>query len=386
MSLAPKNSEHPIKIAAPFMNDSITEIVESILKSGLLVQGKYVSQFESRLAEYIGCKHVIAINSGTAALHASIQSVRDDLAQKGSLPEGPEVITTPLSFAATANAIIHSGCTPIFADVDEATFNVDPKQIDNKIRKQTIAIEPVDVYGLPADLNEIATLARANDITVVEDAAEAIGAIYNGKKIGSISDLTCFSTYATKNLHTGEGGFITTDDDAHAKRLQMIRSQGQSSRYNHAILGYNFRMTEIAAAIGIPQIGLLDELNSKRRKNARYLRDALGETDTIRFQKVNRPDSHAWYMLSATLDEHRAGMTRDAFVAKLKSFGIEADVSWPVPIHLQPFYRQTFGFKEGDFPMAERICKTVFQIPIQPLLTIGDLDRIITVVIEILRK
>src|SRR5579875_399804 len=374
------------KIARPFMTDEIIATVGEILRSGQIVQGKYVREFEKKIAQYIGCKHVVALNSGTAALHAAIQTVKEDQESKGAERKAAKVITTPLSFAATANAILHAGCEPVFADVDSETFNIDPNNVKESIDGETIAIEPVDVYGLPANLRELSAIASRAKIPIVEDAAEAIGATFEGRKVGSISNLTCFSTYATKNLHTGEGGFVTTDDDGYAGRLQMFRSQGQSSRYNHESLGYNFRMTEIAAAIGIPQVEVLDELNSKRRKNAVKIRSSLSKLEAIRFQKVGDANSHAWYMLAAVIDEKRAGMSRDSLVVKLKRSGIEADVSWPTPIHLQPYYKQKFGYKEGDFPNAERICKTVFQIPIQPFLSSNDVDRIIKVTAEILSR
>ena len=386
LSMSQAQSQAPVKIAKPFVNDEIVKVVEEIISSGQLVQGKRVKEFESRLTEYIGCKYVIAVNSGTAALHAAILSCREGLSERNSLPEEPKVLTTPLSFAATANAVLHARCTPIFADVDPETFNISPQEVEEAIDQSVIAVEPVDVYGLPADLGTLSRIARKTGAALIEDAAEAIGATYNKRRIGAISDLTCFSTYATKNLHTGEGGFITTNDADHARRLEMIRSQGQSSRYNHITLGYNFRMTEIAAAIGIPQVALLDDLNSRRRKNAEYIREGLSKKSQIRFQKVDDPDSHAWYMLSALLDEPQSGMNRDIFVKKLREKAIEADVSWPTPIHLQPYYKAKFGYKEGDYPVAESICKSIFQLPIQPFLKIDELDRIVSTVSDVLHS
>ena len=373
-----------VKIAKPFMNDEIIESIVEILHSGFLVQGKFVNEFESRLAKYLGCKNVIAVNSGTAALHISIQAVREkkDESKKGS--ERPEVITSPLSFAATANAILHAGCIPVFADVNEDTFNIDPILAEEKINERTIALEPVDVYGLPAEPARFKKISKSRDIMVVEDAAEAIGASSAGNKIGSISDLTCFSTYATKNLHTGEGGFVSTNDEELAQKLAMLRSQGQASRYNHKALGYNYRMLEFVAAIGLPQIGLIDELNARRRKNAILLKERLEKIESIKFQEVKDVESHAWYMFSMLLEEKRAGMNRDTLVKRLREQGIEADISWPTPIHLQPYYKNTFGLKEGDYPNSERICRTIFQLPIQPFLTQEEVERIAGAVKSIL--
>ncbi|MGI0085533.1 MAG: DegT/DnrJ/EryC1/StrS family aminotransferase, partial [Nitrososphaerales archaeon] len=329
---------------------------------------------------YIGCEFVVAVNSGTAALHVAITALK---LAKGNRNE---VITSPFSFAATANTVFHSGCKPIFVDVDEETFNIDSSLVKEKINNNTLAVEPVDVYGLPADLEPIRNIASSRGAAVVEDAAEAIGARYHGKKIGSISTLSCFSTYATKNLHTGEGGFVTTDDSQLAGRMRLIRNQGQSSKYNQIIMGYNFRMLEISAAIGLSQIPILDELNSKRRSNALYLKERLAALSGIGFQRVDDPQGHAWYMFTVILDEKKAGIGRDVLVSKLKERGVEADVSWPTPIHLQPYYRETFGYKKGDFPRAEKICNRVFQLPIHPHLTREELERVASTVMEVLGK
>ena len=369
----------PVKIARPYNDSQIEEQVLSVLRSGRLVQGTMVEQFEKKIASYIRCKHVIAVNSGTAALHSSFLALK--LAKGGK----SEVVTTPLSFAATANAVIHAGCRPVFADVDPETFNIDPSLVKEKISDKTLAVEPVDVYGLPADLDQIRRIASAKGIPLVEDAAEAIGATYQGQKVGNISTLSCFSTYATKNLHTAEGGFVTTNDDQLAEKLRQIRNQGQASRYSQVILGYNFRMLEMCAVIGLVQVPLIDELNEKRRSNAIYLKERLEKIESLSFQRVSDPKDHAWYLFSALLDEKKAGTSRDAFVKKLKDSGVEADIAWPNPIHLQPYYQETFGYKKGDYPNAEKICKSVFQLPIQPFLREDELESIISSVKQALQ-
>jgi perosamine synthetase len=373
-----------VRLAKPFNNDAIEEGVVAVLRSGMLVQGKNVKQFESELTAYIGCQHVVAVNSGTAALHLGILA-----ATKARPPHGTakaEVVTSPFSFAATANAAIHAGCVPVFADIDPETFNLDADEAEQKISEETIAVEPVDVFGLPADLARFTKMARKHGIKVVEDAAEAIGASYKGKKIGNISDISCFSTYATKNLHTGEGGFITTNDGDVAEELRMMRNQGQSARYNQKVLGYNFRMLEFCAVIGLEQLKILDELNGKRRENAAKLNEELRSIESLGFQKVDEPESHSWYLFSLTLDEKKASVSRDKLVSELKERGVEADVSWPVPIHLQRYFREQFGFKEGDFPNAEKLSKSIFQLPIQPFLSEEDLHRVSSTVKEILSR
>jgi len=379
MTLSQAEKRPKVKIAKPFNNEAIEQSVVAILRSGMLVQGEFVKEFESQLSQYIGCKNVIAVNSGTAALQLGLHAATTTKHTKKG-----EVITSPLSFAATTNAAIANGLVPVFADVDPETFNIDSTEVEEKISAETVAIEPVDVYGLPAELKKIGQIAKKNGVVVVEDAAEAIGASYEGKKIGNISDLSCFSTYATKNLHTGEGGFVTTNNDSLGDEIRMERNQGQASRYNQKTMGYNFRMLEICAAIGLGQLKLLDSLNEKRCRNAKALSDGLEEVECLSFQRVDDASNHAWYMFAVTLDEKQAGISRDKLVQKLRDEGVEADVSWPTPIHLQPYYRQTFGFKEGDFPIAEMVCKTVFQLPIQPFLTAEEVQRVLSTLKSIL--
>ncbi len=374
-----KNEKQFVAIARPFINGKIEKKVISILESRRLVQGKTVEEFEKSLSKYLRSKNVVCLNSGTAALHSAFTAL------KSEEPGKTEVITTPFSFAATANAVIHSGCKPVFVDIDEETFNINPSLIEEKINDHTLALEPVDVYGLPADLREVMKIGNSRKVPVVEDAAEAIGATYDGKKIGSISTLSCFSTYATKNLHTGEGGFVTTNDDNLATFIRQFRNQGQLSRYNQIVLGYNFRMLEMCAAIGLQQLSVLDSLNQKRRENVLYLKESLKEIGSIGFQKVSDPKSNAWYMFALTLDGNKAGMSRDAFVSKLREKGVEADVAWPTPIHLQPYFKETFGYEQADFPIAERISKKIFQLPIHPSLTRKDLDYVLRAVKEVLR-
>lgn len=380
---SPQTQEiRPVKIAKPFHNESIEARVIAILRSGMLVQGQFVKEFESELSKYIGCKHVIAVNSGTAALQVGISAIKK-LRNPGNTAV-PEIITTPFSFAATANAALGSECLTVFADADPETFNLDPKKANDKVTANTIAIEPVDVYGLPVDYDAFRKEKGLRNLPIIEDAAEAIGASYKGKKVGNISEISCFSTYATKNLHTAEGGFVTTNDDSLASEMRMIRNQGQSVRYSQATLGYNFRMQEMNAAIGLEQIKILDSLNETRRNNALAIKEALRSFDCLNFQRVDNPKENAWYLFSLTLDEQKAGISRDKLVQKLKEQGIEADVAWPTPIHLQPYFRERFGYKEGDFPVSEKICKTVFQLPIQPFLTEDEIKRVIVAVKSIL--
>ena len=362
-----------IRIAQPYHDAQIESLVLSVLRSGRLVQGALVRRFEEEVEKYVGSKHATAVNSGTAAIHTALAAVKHSTNMSA-----PEVVTTPLSFSATANAILHAGCKPVFVDVETTTYNLDAELVDEKIDDNTIAIEPVDVFGLPANLQRIASIAESHSIFVVEDAAEAIGASHHGRKVGSISSLSCFSTYATKNLHSGEGGFVTTNDDALDAHMRTFRNQGQTSKYNQTILGYNYRMLETSAAIALCQVTRIDELNARRREHAIRLREGLNGIDCLSFQEVEEPVEHAWYMFAMTLDEKKANMSRDRLVAKLNERGVEADVAWPTPIHLQPYYQTRYNFREGDFPNAEKICKSIFQLPIQPNLSTTQIDTVVS--------
>jgi dTDP-4-amino-4,6-dideoxygalactose transaminase len=372
--------DEKIRIAKPYNDPQIESLVLSILRSGRLVQGAFVRRFEEEIEKYVGSKHAVAVNSGTAALYTALATAKDR-----TMTSTPGVITTPLSFSATANVIVHAGCKPVFVDVHDDTFNIDEGLIEEKIDVNTIAIEPVDVYGLPANLTAINSLAKSHSLAVAEDAAEAIGATHQGMKVGSISALTCFSTYATKNIHSGEGGFVTTNDDAFDSYLRIFRNQGQVSKYHQTILGYNFRMLETSAAIALGQVSKIDEMKARRREHALRLFEGLGQIDCLGFQQVKDPFEHAWYMFAVTLDEKKANVSRDRLVAKLNEQGVESDVAWPRPIHLQPYYQTHYNFREGDFPNAERICKSVFQLPIQPNLSTAQIDAVVSTVRSLLK-
>jgi len=362
------------------MDPEIESAVVSVLRSGRLVQGPVVRRFEEEIEKYTGAKHAVAVNSGTAAIHTALSAVKESRRR-----EGGEVVTTPLSFSATANAIVHTGCKPIFVDVNEETFNIDEELIETTINERTLAIEPVDVFGLPANLPRILQIARAQSLPVVEDAAEAIGAWMEGVKVGNLSTLTCFSTYATKNLHSGEGGFVTTNDDQFDSFMRTFRNQGQTSKYRQTVLGYNYRMLETSATIALGQVGKIDEMNRRRREHATRLREGLSSVASLSFQRVKDPKEHAWYMFAATVDEKKANISRDRLVAKLNERGVEADVAWPTPIHLQPYYQQKHQFREGTYPKAERICKTIFQLPIQPNLTETEIGTVISTVRSLIK-
>ena len=255
-----KKVDRKIPIAKPEIGPEEMEAVKEVLESGMVVQGKVVKEFEEKFAEYIGVKHAIAVSNGTVALDVALKAL--------DIGPGDEVITSAFSFIASGNCVLFQNAKPVFVDIDPKTFNIDPSDIAEKITPKTKAIIPVHIFGQPAKMDAIKEIAKDKKIEVVEDAAQAHGAEYKGQKAGSIGTMGCFSLYATKNMMTGEGGIITSDDPKLADKMRLIRSHGEIKKYTHNILGYNYRMTNLNAAIGLVQLKKLDKFNQKRIKNS----------------------------------------------------------------------------------------------------------------------
>ncbi|MCR4401382.1 MAG: DegT/DnrJ/EryC1/StrS family aminotransferase [Firmicutes bacterium] len=359
-----------VSMARPYHGPEVEEAVVAVLRSGMLIQGRLVEEFETRLAEYLGAKHVIAVSSGTAALHLAFLAL--------GVGPGDEVITTPFSFASSAYAIMHCGATPVFADIDPKTFNIDPASIEARITARTVGIEPVHLYGQPAEMDAIRGIAARHGLFVVEDAAQAIGADYRGRKIGTIGDVTCFSTYATKNLHTMEGGFVTTSSDDVAARIRRLRNIGQERKYHHSMVGFNYRMTEVAAAIGSAQVGLIDEFSRLRRENAEYLTAALSSVPGITPPHVMPHVTCVFHQYTTSIDEETTGRTRDEVAAAMRSVGVETGVHYPEPIYAQPALRERFGGQAEVCPVTERACRSVLSLPVHQSLAKDDLDHVVS--------
>ncbi len=255
-----------IHIAKPQLGQEEIDAVSSVLRSGMIAEGPKVAEFENAFAEFVGVEHAVAVNSGTAALHAALLA--------HGIGKGDEVITSSFSFIATANSILFTGASPVFADIDPDTFNINTDDIQESITSKTKAIMPVHLYGHPSEMKAVMEIAEDNDLAVIEDACQAHGAIYNGKKVGSFGT-GAFSFYPTKNMTTSEGGIMTTNDKKVAEKARMIRAHGSRQRYMHETLGYNLRMTDIAAAIGLVQLSKLDGFNAKRKANAAVLTEGL---------------------------------------------------------------------------------------------------------------
>jgi len=313
-----------IPIANPIIEDDEIQEVIKVLRSGFLAQGPKVEEFERAFADYTNCRHAVATSSGTTALHVALLAA--------GVGKGDEVITTPFSFAATANAALYVGAKPVFVDIDPLTYNIDPEGIEDAITENTRAIIAVHLYGQPAEMDYIKDIGEDHGLVVIEDAAQAHGALYYGRKVGSLADIACFSFYPTKNITSGEGGMITTDDEEMARLARMIRSHGESERYEHVILGYNFRMTDIAAAIGLVQLKKLDRFNEKRIKNARYLTGGLEALDYIMTPYVRDNVRHVFHQYTVRVKD------RERWIEYLTREGVGTGVYYPRPIYSQPLY------------------------------------------------
>ena len=354
-----------IPIAKPFIGDEEIKEVEAVLRSGFIAQGPKVAEFEEKFAEYIGTRHAIATSSGTTALHVALLCA--------GIGKDDEVITTPFSFAATANSILYAGGKPVFVDIDPKTYNINPEKIEEAVTDKTKAIMPVHLYGQPADMDQICKIAEDHDLKVIEDAAQAHGAIYHGRKVGSIGDMACFSFYPTKNITTGEGGIITTDDDAFDKDARAIRAHGESERYEHVTLGYNFRMTDIAAAIGVVQIKRLEEFNEKRIENAEYLTEHINSIEGIEPPYVAENVRHVFHQYTVRVADGK----RDELKEFLNSEGVGTGVHYPRTIYKQKLY-EDLGYT-ADCPEAEKAAAEVLSLPVNPTLSAEDFGKIVSV-------
>ena len=356
-----------INIAKPIITDEEIEAVTEVLKSGMLAQGPKVEEFQNKFAQYSDAKYGIATSSGTTALHTALVAA--------GVEQGDEVITTPFTFAATSNSILYSNATPVYADIDPKTFNLNPEKIEEKITDKTKAIVPVHLYGQPADMDPILEIAEKHDLKVIEDAAQAHGSTYKGKKIGSIGDLGCFSFYPTKNMTTGEGGMVTTNDEELAEKSSMVRAHGESKRYEQSLLGYNYRMTDIAASIGLVQLKNIDQINKKRNENAEYLSEGLSDVKGITTPEIAENVTHVFHQYTI-----RVSKDRDAFKDFLTQKEIGTGVHYPIVLYKQPYY-QNIGLT-GNCPEAELAANQVISLPVHPSLTQEELDTIISAVKE----
>ncbi len=360
-----------IPIAKPLIGEEEIKAVTEVLRSGTIAEGQKVKDFEAAFADHTGTSHAVAVNSGTAALHVALLS--------HNIGAGDEVITTPFSFVATSNSVLFTGAKPVFADIDEKTFNIDPESIIEKITSRTKVIIPVHLYGQAAYMKTILEIADDHDLIIIEDACQAHGATYDGRNVGSFGTGT-FSFYPTKNMTTGEGGMITTDDKNVAERARMIRSHGSKQRYLHEMLGYNLRMTDIAAAIGLVQLTKLDDFNKARINNARTLSGKLNNMKGLTLPWIEKRCGHVFHQY--TMRVTSSTVSRDEAVSFLNKKGIGTGIYYPLPIHKQPLYKN-MGF-DDSLPISEKAASEVFSLPVHPAINKTDIDSISNAIGEIL--
>jgi dTDP-4-amino-4,6-dideoxygalactose transaminase len=355
-----------IPVSRPTVTEEMVAAMADAVRNERMVLGESVFKFEEEFARYTGTEHAISVSSGTDALILAFMALN---------VRGKEVITTPLSFIATANAVVHAGATPVFADVSPKDLNLDPAEV--RPVRGTAAVMPVHLFGYPARMDEIREAAGPK-VKIVEDACQAHGALYKGKKAGALGDVGCFSFYATKNMTVGgDGGMITTDDERLAADLRKLRDCGRTSRYIHDVFGFTARLNTANAAFGRVQLRHLDEWNERRRAIARRYAEKLKDVPEIVLPPMGNMDIvPAFHLFVVQADD------RDALARSLQAKDIDTAVHYPVPIHLQPVYQDAFGFSRGSYPESERLADRVLSLPIFPALADEDVDRICEAVIN----
>jgi perosamine synthetase len=361
-----------IPVSRPSLGREEAEAVARVMESGMIAQGQVVAEFERSFAAYCGARHAIATSNGTTALHAALLAA--------GIGPGDEVIVPSFTFIATATSVSMCGAQPVFADVDDRTFTLDPASAEELITPRTRAVLGVHLFGQPFDVPSLARLCREHDLLLLEDAAQAHGSTFRGQRVGSLGVLACFSFYATKNMTTGEGGMVTTGDATLADRLRLLINHGQKEKYLHTSLGYNYRMTDMAAAMGLVQLGKLEGMNARRAANAEYLDRGLrcrGLTTPHA-----RPDSTHVYHQYVVKVEKGARIPREALAQALAARGIGTAVHYPRPVHDQPLYRGRQG--KDPCPVSTGLASRVLSLPVHPLLSDADLAAIGRAVNEVM--
>jgi dTDP-4-amino-4,6-dideoxygalactose transaminase len=352
-----------IPVAKPLIGEEEIEEVEKVLRSGFIAQGPKVAEFEEAFANYVGAEQAVATSSGTTALHVALLAL--------GVGKGDEVITTPFSFAATGNCALYVGARPVFVDIDPSTFNLDPEGIEEAITEKTKAILPVHLYGQPARMDRIMEISQEHGIPVVEDAAQAHGAKFQDQMIGSIGDMACFSFYPTKNMTTSEGGMITTNSSKLADQARILKAHGERERYQHSVLGYNFRMTDIAAAIGLVQLKKLNGFNQKRIENAEYLTEHLKGISCIESSFVSPQVKHVFHQYTVRVKDGK----RNDVMNYLNQEGIGTGIHYPIPIYKQELY-QNLGYND-HWSETEKAASEVLSLPVHPSLSVEELEKIV---------
>jgi perosamine synthetase len=362
-----KGGNEMISIAKPIMEDSeITAILE-VLRSGQLACGPKVREFEEKFAEWSQAKYAVSTTSGTTSLHTALLA--------NGIEPGDEVITTPFSFIASSNCVLHASARPVFADIEPDYYTIDPQEIEKRINAKTRAIIPVHLYGQLCEMEALTRIAQEHNLVIIQDACQAHGARYKGLPSGAYGT-ACYSFYATKNMTTIEGGMLTTNDPKVAERARLIRDHGNTGKYNHITFGYNFLTTDLQAAIGLSQLKKVDGWNNKRQKNAAFLSSRLSEIDGISVPKIRAGAEHVFHQYTIRIKD------RDNFAQKLREKGVGCGIHYPMPIPQQPFYR-SLGYTD-QLPVTEAVCKEVLSLPVHPSVTQENLEYIVQSIAELI--
>ncbi|MFC2154099.1 DegT/DnrJ/EryC1/StrS family aminotransferase [Candidatus Altiarchaeota archaeon] len=354
-----------IPIAKPVIGEEEKKAVMEVMDSGMIASGPKTKEFEAAFAEYIGTKHAVATTSGTTALHTALLGM--------GIKPGDEIITTAFTFIASANSILMANAKPVFIDIDD-DYNICEEAIKEAITPKTKAILPVHIYGNPCDMDAMMEIAQDSNLVVCEDACQAHGAEWKGKRVGSFGTGT-FSLYPTKNMMSGEGGMITTDDDEVAENCRLVRNHGSAVRYYHDILGYNFRMTDMCAAIGLVQLGKVEGFNEKRIANAKALTEGLSQVKGIIPPKTKPDTRHVYHQYTIRVTDEFP-LSRDDVLEKLKEKEIGSAIFYPLPINKQKSFTD-IGYGSESLPKSEEYSDQVMSLPVHPQLQEGDTDAIV---------
>lgn len=375
-----------LPFARPDTDQREIDAVSDVIRSGWLTTGPKTREFEKEFAQYVGAKHAIAVNSATAAMHIALEAA--------GLQAGDEVITTTMTFAATAEVVRYFNAKPVLVDIDPATFNIDVNQIESAITPRTKAIIPVHVAGQSADLDAVQAIAATHNLRVIEDAAHALPTYYKGRIIGSISDFTAFSFYATKTLATGEGGMLTTNNDEWADRCRVMSLHGISKDawkrytsegswyYEIVAPGFKYNMTDVAAAMGLVQLSKLEAMNARRQEIARRYDAAFSAHPALEPPQISPDSTHPYHLYILRLNLPQLRIDRNAFIEQLRAANIGVSVHW-IPLHMHPYYRETYGYRPDDFPVAYREYQRIISMPIYSAMSDEDTDDVINSVLSI---
>lgn len=367
-----------IPISKPNISKKEIKAVLDVCKSGMLVQGPKVQELETKIAKLCGTKYAVAFSNGTAALHTALYAA--------GVGPGDEVITTPFTFVATANAILMQGAVPVFVDIAPETYNIDPTKIEEKITKKTKAILPVDLYGQIHDVKALKKIANKHKLKIIEDACQSINASYKKRMAGSCGDAGCFSFYATKNMMTGEGGMIVTNDEKIARISKQYRSHGQPEhiRYEYFHLGYNYRMMDMVAAIGLVQLDRLETFTKSRIQNAALLTKGLANIPGIIVPTVMKGHRHVFHQYTIRVT-NPFPLDRNQFAKYLDKQGIGTGIYYPKPLHLYPHLAKYLS-KKDTFPISEQFSHQVLSLPVHPLVSKKDIRHIIKTIRDVYEK